>query len=722
MRIKRLIAHDFRGWKLLDVNLDAYSGVTAIVGRSAGAANMSNGVGKSSLLMAISFVLYGDKGDAAKYEDLKRIGAEDFNITLHVSGDDGDYIISRKRNKNRSYSVTAIGPDGKYANKDWEKRLGLPPQLVWDCTVYAAQGKLGGLLDLLPSARKDLLTEVFGLSKYLTLERKARDKANVHASLVTEAQGALDSLLSQRDASCPTEAQLANLKNESDTTAAWLSEQENTISVAESRLELAKETRRAAAEEMSRASESANQISVAKAQLRGAMSAAESHVLSCERKQKEYESAQAELKELSEMPGSDDSALDKLEKDSDSCSAEYVALMKQKEPLTARLSEIKASLASNAAQLNKFAAIKGKCPTCGAAVNDASVEQAKGQLISANANLAQELQTLSDKIAGVQKASDAISRRKEALSAQVMQARAAAKSLSALLSRKARAEQIVSSWLKEADALEQSWQVLQDAVTEATARVKSMESDANQLTILKAALNKASDACTEAENLLASEKRKHASGVAKAKQFAAEVAVAESRIAAAKRLEAQIAEAEQKHRTEEQQVRVLNELVCAFGPGGIPNLLLTEYLREMQDYLDQYATVLSGGKLRVVINASKTYRTGKMQEGVYIDVESTMGVRDIETYSGGEKVRVQLIVRLALAKLLSVKFGMSFQTIIMDEVQFLDESGAAALMELLDQLTVNYPQIFLVSHVDNLKDSVGNVLVLDKDHDDTFVG
>lgn len=84
--------------------------------------------------------------------------------------------------------------------------------------------------------------------------------------------------------------------------------------------------------------------------------------------------------------------------------------------------------------------------------------------------------------------------------------------------------------------------------------------------------------------------------------------------------------------------------------------------------------------------------------------------------SGGEEDILHLSVRLALSQLLAERAGREFSLLILDEVfGSLDELRRSNLLVLLSGLTNRFEQIFVISHFEDVKDAVDNVIQIQVD-------
>ena len=92
----------------------------------------------------------------------------------------------------------------------------------------------------------------------------------------------------------------------------------------------------------------------------------------------------------------------------------------------------------------------------------------------------------------------------------------------------------------------------------------------------------------------------------------------------------------------------------------------------------------------------------------------------IERFSGGEKDLANLCLRLAISLMISESSGVEFSFIILDEIfgsqdQFRKEN----ILNSLAKLKNRFRQIFLITHIDDIKDSVENLITVIENEDGT---
>ena len=84
--------------------------------------------------------------------------------------------------------------------------------------------------------------------------------------------------------------------------------------------------------------------------------------------------------------------------------------------------------------------------------------------------------------------------------------------------------------------------------------------------------------------------------------------------------------------------------------------------------------------------------------------------------SGGEEDVVNLALRLAVSQMITERTGKPFSLLILDEVfGSLDDDRKDNVLNLLNALETQFEQIFLITHVDSIKDSLNNIIRLSFD-------
>lgn len=95
---------------------------------------------------------------------------------------------------------------------------------------------------------------------------------------------------------------------------------------------------------------------------------------------------------------------------------------------------------------------------------------------------------------------------------------------------------------------------------------------------------------------------------------------------------------------------------------------------------------------------------------IYIYDEGTK--YELGRFSGGEEDLANLCLRLAISQIIAERSGTSgLNFIILDEIFGSQDLGRKRnLMLALNELTIKFQQIFLITHIEDIKEYIGNII------------
>lgn len=176
-----------------------------------------------------------------------------------------------------------------------------------------------------------------------------------------------------------------------------------------------------------------------------------------------------------------------------------------------------------------------------------------------------------------------------------------------------------------------------------------------------------------------------------------------------------LVEADLERKQLDDSLVVLVALERAFSPNGIPALIVEN---SAIPYLEAEASrILAdlGTSFRVELRTQAELKSGDgVRDTLDVIVCSEAGERPYETFSGGERTRINLALRIALARLLAHRRGADSRLLCIDEPEFLDEQGTSALVDVLRGLQDDFDRLYIVSHVPGLRDSFETTLTVTK--------
>ena len=163
-------------------------------------------------------------------------------------------------------------------------------------------------------------------------------------------------------------------------------------------------------------------------------------------------------------------------------------------------------------------------------------------------------------------------------------------------------------------------------------------------------------------------------------------------------------------RAERQQLAdehgLYEELREAFGKRGVPALMIEAAVPEIEASANALLGRMTAGRMVVRFNTQRETQAGDTRETLDIQIADELGTRAYENFSGGEQFRVNFAIRVALSQLLARRSGTQLQTLIMDEgFGVLDAAGRERLVEAINAAQDDFQRILVVTHLDELKDA-----------------
>jgi len=114
------------------------------------------------------------------------------------------------------------------------------------------------------------------------------------------------------------------------------------------------------------------------------------------------------------------------------------------------------------------------------------------------------------------------------------------------------------------------------------------------------------------------------------------------------------------------------------------------------------------------------YRALELDENYNLLVNDNANTYRIERFSGGEEDLANLCIRLAISEVITERAGGVFNFIILDEIfGSQDVYRRQNIMKALNSLSSKYRQIFLITHIDDVKNDMENIIFVNENEDGT---
>jgi exonuclease SbcC len=646
-----------------------------------------NGAGKSSLLDAITWALWG-KARSASADDLIYQNQRETRVALEFAMGDARYLVIRQRSIEKKTALSLL-----------ELQIWDPADGAWrgisEATMRATQERIDGLLHLdydtfvnsallaqgradeftakPPFQRTQILAAILGLDRWALYEERAKEKIRLGREQIQRIEERLTEMERELARTGKYEERLRQAEREAVNFAVNLAGLETSWAAVEQRRAARAEFERQAEEAARRGQAAERELKEARAELEALTQRADAAAAETEAsdlrarraalaaRQPEWERIGAQLRELTEMAG-------RLRGEND-------ALAPQTEPIKKRLETLETSTAP-------------ECPTCGQPLTPEHrrrvTDELKREIDSRREKFktnAARLKDLATEIDALQKDSAALQAALQSLPGlerKLAEAEAALGAASDARGKIPAAQERVSRWQKtfldESAALKKN----RDQLAEAGAGLADSE-------VLRVRLDRA-----RLDKRLADER------VGGARQtLAALEEIARHR-------EERRAEVERTRRT----LSIFEELREAFGKRGVPTMVIETAVPEVEREANRLLGEMSGGRMRLRMETQRETKTGEARDTLEIKISDELGTRAYEMYSGGEAFRINFAIRIALSKLLARRAGARLRALFIDEgFGTQDAAGRERLISAIQSVQNDFDRILVITHLDELRDA-----------------
>ena len=712
MNPTRVWARNFRTYPSLA--WEPQDGLTTILGRnSLGDGADSNGAGKSTLLEALFVALFGPPLPWGEY---LTVGGEATACEVGLEFEHGgrSYRVRRQYDaKGRGKTVLDLEREGEPLAMGTQAEtqalltnlIGLS-EATFVHSVYAPQGhRRFADPSLPPRERKEILADALGLDVWEKLKTMvSTDIREIEATLAGIAQrlGALEDDLARKP---ELEAAHGVFVAAAAQAARTLAEAEQ----AEEKAQIAYQEARSAAD---KAAVLLARRDTARAQLAQFDEKASAAAEAAERGTVE----RAEIERLTPLAAEAESLELEVRRVA-TADLERAALLDKREGLVAQINDrsdrvtalgLEIAEARSEAQAQREQGAAATCPTCeqplhgeALAKAQASVERAAARL-DAKAMLAIEQSgALTREIAELRSTHDAIT----------IPAGIPAETVANLHERLQEAREAAAAVVRHRASVDALATAKFPSPTEHEAAAKALDEAESAL-----AAATVPDADTLTQLARAAEFATASRTVARAtdRDAQAELARSEERLRNLATLaeRAQEALTERGHLTD--RLEVLKALERSYGRDGIPALLLEVHAIPQIEETARTVLEALGMPFRVELATQRENKTGGLRDTLDVVVHEPGGARSYATYSGGERTRLEVALRVGIARLIAQRSSSACALFALDELPWLDRSGQTALVEVLRGLP-EFEKIVMVSHDEVLADSFDQAVVVVRD-------
>lgn len=186
----------------------------------------------------------------------------------------------------------------------------------------------------------------------------------------------------------------------------------------------------------------------------------------------------------------------------------------------------------------------------------------------------------------------------------------------------------------------------------------------------------------------------------------------------------QIEEFEEKKKKEEAKlseilgkIGILDELSFSFSKNGVPAMIISETLPAVEEESNRLLSEISEGKMSLRFETLRQKKTSEQQiETLDIIISDNLGERPYELFSGGEAFRINFAIRVAISKLLSRRAGAKLEFLVVDEgFGALDTAGREDIISAINSVRDEFKKILVITHIEDFKSAFENQILVSKD-------
>jgi len=693
MILRSLSLRNFRKFKSAEIEFP--DGIVGVIGL--------NGVGKSTIFEAVAWALYGSTAARTPVGEIKRVGAspsESCKVELNFLFGGNDYRVIREVNSKSSNATLIVngktianGSEG--VNKYVEKLLGMDYKSFFT-SVYAKQKELNVLSTMRPHERRPLILGMLGIDAVDDIIKNIRDDAKNKKNVLDR----LKLELLDKDGKPKVEKlrrENDNLIDEKDKISGKIHKIEEKLEKEKEELlilEKKQEEKKLRYEDISKSIEELDKIKekyLKKKNLEKEIKEIKEKIkdrkerLKIEKeKAAKYEGIDEEIKKVEDKIEEISSELDAIKKERNE--KETFKEYKKKEILEIekRRKEIE-NLGPDA-----------KCPTCERVLKDHYY------------NL---LENFSREIEKIEKETSLLSEQIEKIEEEQ---KVIEKKLDALRKK----NKYLSEERRESDKINTT---IRNILEEIEKEEKNLEEKSKELEEIK----DVSFEEEEYERKVVEKRKAYEEYQLALKEYNNKKDENNKLKLELEKIKGNKNLLEQKIESIKEQIKSLEEIRKKIESETID----LEYLQLLVEIMTSFRTDLIS-RIRPMLSAYASEFFERLTDGKYklieLDEEYNIRILDngetygIKRFSGGEEDLANLCLRLAISEIVSERADRQFNFIILDEIfGSQDNIRRQNILQALNALSSKFRQIFLITHIDDIKNFMENVIYVVENEDGT---
>lgn len=688
MRLRTIQLQNYRRYKSAELELP--DGLVSIIG--------SNGSGKSTLMEAVAWALFGNQSEIVRTgkESIKRQDATHTDpcmVRIEFDFEDTGYIVERSmKGKNLTMNASMYAGDNLMARGTEEVSQALMKLFGMDhksffISVFARQKELNALTSQPKGERKKMVLRLLDIESVDEAIKQIREDARYAKNAI---QSARDELTSADGGSVIEELkkELASLTKQDKK----LSSRKKGLEADLKKIESLHKKLKKELESQEKLAREKEQLELSKKALEAKLSAMEEQKEELVNELKQYEKLEIQYEKLEPKAS-------KAKNDLFNVLEKQKAARKEREDLVAEMAELKAGIKQLTKETDEIKISMSEiqamgpesdCPTCErklGATYEKLLDAFKNQI---EAHVAQS-QKLSSALSAAEKRQEASEALSEALAKRELRLRDKMKKFD-----------ILQTKMESGSKLSKQLDGLDAKLKESNVQLINDQKILSNINFDQESYDKTKLAYEDMNSQLRTIDREKM-------QCESEIARLEERQKAQNKELARLEKVQNKYNEKKTEAEILAALENYMG----------EFRKHLISRIRPALASMSSELLSVLTEGQ--YNEIQLSEDYEISIRDAGDMHKLERFSGGEKDLANLCLRLAISEIIATRHGTnSFDMIVLDEIfGSQDANRKRALLTTLNGLSNRFKQIFLITHVEDVKELMGNVIQVSEASDGT---
>lgn len=688
MILKTLVLRNYRKFKQIVVEFP--DGVTGVIGL--------NGAGKSTIFEAISWVLYGPVAARTSADQIKREGAEasePCRVELEFVFEDDQYRIVREmtgKNLTASATVTVNGniaaSGAETVSKFVQKKLGMDFKSFFT-SIFAKQKELNALSTMNASERRPLILKMLGIDALDDVVKEIRSDKRYKSSLIEKLS--LDLVdKTGKDKIEKYNVETGELNEKQKVMILSITQVKEKIKTFKKELEALEKKYKNSKNEYEKINLRKEQLDEQKTlfenkgklqeQIKELQSKIEKRQASLADQQKELKGFGDIAKEIKNV----EERMDKTDRESE----EIIKIKEQKKTLITSLNKSIREIDSKRKNIEKMGP-DASCPTCDRVLGDQH-DQLLKKFDEEKNGKNKEIEIFSKDMLIEQKKYEKMFRERQALE----------KKRDYLRKQQRKKERIDTTIRNASVELEREEKEIEDKekqkskIGEVEFDLKEYGAVKNQVKGLYSKYQSMLDILGEKKDQLGSTKLELEKKEGEKKLIISKIKTLHEKMNELKEFKKRITD----EKRNVQNLKMLSDVMSSFR-----SYLISRIRPALSLYASDFFSRLTDGK----------YQEIELDENYNLMVYDGGNPYEIERFSGGEGDLANLCLRLAISEVITERAGGLFNLIILDEIfGSQDMIRRQNIMKALNSLSSKFRQIFLITHIEDIKNYMENIILI----------